>query len=181
MYGTRFYGVLEANYSICATHLVTFLLGPAFWRERIPLALPLATTSRGLLLGGHLGPDISELSPRAAGCIQHIKHPALHIYTFIPHIHTFIPHIYTYRPVLFQTREVSQYHTCIVVSPLHSGIADLSLVFVSSAGVLQGCHNIYRVLWVGGHLPQEVGGWDVRSGVFLFILKAGIYVWHAIS
>ena len=37
-----------------------------------------------------------------------------------------------------------------------AGISDISLVVVSAAGVLQGCHNIYRVLWIGGHLPHEV-------------------------
>jgi hypothetical protein len=51
MYGTRLYGVLEANYSICAVHLITFALGPAVWATRLPV--PAAAQSL-------LGPSISE-------------------------------------------------------------------------------------------------------------------------
>jgi len=37
VYGTRYYGVLEANYAICATHLVNFFVGSAAWRYVVAL------------------------------------------------------------------------------------------------------------------------------------------------
>ena len=51
VYGTRFYGVLEANYSICAVHLLTYCFGPAMWRLGLPVP--------GLLHAA-FGPTISE-------------------------------------------------------------------------------------------------------------------------
>ena len=39
-----------------------------------------------------------------------------------------------------------------------AGVADASLAIVSAAGVVQGCHNLYRVLLAQGPpLPPEVG------------------------
>ena len=39
-----------------------------------------------------------------------------------------------------------------------AGVADASLAIVSAAGVVQGCHNLYRVLLAQGPpLPSEVG------------------------
>ena len=49
VYGTKYYGVMEANYSICLVHLLTAWLGPGMWRMRVPLPLP-----------GLLGTDASE-------------------------------------------------------------------------------------------------------------------------
>lgn len=37
MYGTRLYGVLEANYSICAVHLVSWAFGASIWAAELPL------------------------------------------------------------------------------------------------------------------------------------------------
>lgn len=42
MYGTRYYGVMEANYSICLVHLISALAGPGVWRLAVPLPPPLA-------------------------------------------------------------------------------------------------------------------------------------------
>ena len=36
VYGTRYYGVLEANYAICAVHLISAVLGTSFWRMTLP-------------------------------------------------------------------------------------------------------------------------------------------------
>lgn len=39
LYGSRYFGVVEANYAIALIHLVTFALGPSLWR------LPLLETA----------------------------------------------------------------------------------------------------------------------------------------
>ena len=48
---------------------------------------------------------------------------------------------------------------------LAAGVADVSLAIVSAAGVVQGCHNLYRVLLARGPpLPPEVGSVSRGSG-----------------
>ncbi|GAX76340.1 hypothetical protein CEUSTIGMA_g3786.t1 [Chlamydomonas eustigma] len=66
VYGTRFYGVLEANYSICVVHLVTGLFGPAIWRHHV--AFP--TVFQGLLGDGMSLADLSLIVVATAGVAQ---------------------------------------------------------------------------------------------------------------
>ena len=139
VYGTRYYGVLEANYSICATHLATALLGSGFWKRRITPVLS------GSILARITNPSISKsrghlASNHACAINRAAKSKPLHPMTF------FIE----YRP----------FQHCILLT----GISDISLMIVSAAGVLQGCHNIYRVLWIGGNLPHEVSEAGPRAG-----------------
>ena len=58
VYGTRLYGVLEANYSICIVHLINWAFGPQVWRMEIPIL--------GLEVGGELaaliGPSVCEFA-----------------------------------------------------------------------------------------------------------------------
>eukprot|EP00879_Flechtneria_rotunda_P007428 GHRR01007792.1.p1 GENE.GHRR01007792.1~~GHRR01007792.1.p1 ORF type:complete len:237 (+),score=48.01 GHRR01007792.1:315-1025(+) len=41
LYGNEYYGVLECNYTLALVHVVTFLLGPCFWREPVMHYLPI--------------------------------------------------------------------------------------------------------------------------------------------
>ncbi|KAJ9522082.1 hypothetical protein QJQ45_005203 [Haematococcus lacustris] len=59
VYGTAHYGVLEANYSICATHLLSAAGGLAFWRQR--LSLPACFAPLWARLGSLAGPAASGL------------------------------------------------------------------------------------------------------------------------
>ncbi len=36
VYGTRYYGVLEANYVICMVHLTSAAMGTGFWKMTLP-------------------------------------------------------------------------------------------------------------------------------------------------
>lgn len=40
LYGNSFYGVLEANYSISAIHILTYFVGPQLWREQVTTLVP---------------------------------------------------------------------------------------------------------------------------------------------
>lgn len=48
LYGNSFYGVLEANYSISAIHILTYIAGPAFWRQTVGELLPQLASYRSL-------------------------------------------------------------------------------------------------------------------------------------
>jgi hypothetical protein len=41
-YGNQYYGVLECNYTLAMVHVLTFILGPAFWRSPATNYLPIA-------------------------------------------------------------------------------------------------------------------------------------------
>ncbi len=41
LYGNSFYGVLEANYSICLIHLITGIVGPQLWQKQLVELLPM--------------------------------------------------------------------------------------------------------------------------------------------
>ena len=57
VYGTRLYGVLEANYSICIVHLVNWAFGPQVWRLEIPIP---GVEVVGDKLAALVGPSLCE-------------------------------------------------------------------------------------------------------------------------
>jgi hypothetical protein len=40
-YGNQYYGVLECNYTLALVHVITFVLGPGFWRSPATDYLPI--------------------------------------------------------------------------------------------------------------------------------------------
>uniref|UniRef100_A0A7R9VBS8 CDP-alcohol phosphatidyltransferase n=1 Tax=Chlamydomonas euryale TaxID=1486919 RepID=A0A7R9VBS8_9CHLO len=66
MYGTRLYGVLEANYSICIVHLASWALGPKVWAVTLPMPF----------VGGVTLADASLLVVGMAGMAQAVHNVA---------------------------------------------------------------------------------------------------------
>ncbi|KAF5843458.1 CDP-Ethanolamine:DAG ethanolamine phosphotransferase [Dunaliella salina] len=67
MYGTKYYGVLEANYCICIVHIISAIWGLSFWRTLLPLPEPIVSIMREVLLAaaglaGRLGGRGEELA-----------------------------------------------------------------------------------------------------------------------
>mmetsp|Transcript_21555 Transcript_21555/g.59751 ORF Transcript_21555/g.59751 Transcript_21555/m.59751 type:complete len:440 (+) Transcript_21555:86-1405(+) len=74
MYGTKYYGVLEANYCICIVHIISAVWGLSFWRTLLPLPEPLVSILRSVLLAvaglaGRLGVEGEEMASSCARSI----------------------------------------------------------------------------------------------------------------
>ena len=58
VYGNRFCGVLEANYSMCSVHLATWVFGPSMWDIDVPVPA---------MFQHFIGPFVCEFTFDSAG------------------------------------------------------------------------------------------------------------------
>jgi ethanolaminephosphotransferase len=73
VYGNRYYGVLEANYSICAVHIATAVWGAALWRAPAPLPAALLQWWASAAGGAAPPPTVADaalVAVSAAGVAQ---------------------------------------------------------------------------------------------------------------
>ena len=70
LYGNSFLGVLEANYMLAAVHLLTFFLGPAFWRRPVADVVPLLGAGDGAPMAGWTMNELMICSMVAMGSYQ---------------------------------------------------------------------------------------------------------------
>ncbi len=129
MYGNACYGVLEANYSICAVHLLSAALGLRFWRAELTLPAPLSHALQalaGLGAGSGAGAGAGQVLVAAHG-----------------------------NGTLGYAGGAAAAGGGVEPPLLRATVAEVALVVVGLAGVLQGVSNVARV-FASPPLPPQV-------------------------
>lgn len=145
MYGNKWYGVLEANYSICAVHLLSAALGLRFWQTQVPLPRPIAWALGALGESGQMLPLVNSGSG-SSGILEMTPMQG------------------------FNGSSQSSWGLSAAASPASSGglssaavmgghlsIAELALLLVGFAGICQGVTNVVRVFTSPALDPKESG------------------------